>query len=53
MKYFHKIDVHKLDFIILEIMTILIAAGSYCIYQVDSNSEAKNGLFRNQLLGFG
>ena len=53
MKSFHKIDVHKIDFVILEIMTILIAAGLYCIYQVDLNSGAKNGLFTKQLLGFG
>ena len=53
MKSFHKIDVHKIDFVILEIMTILIAAGLYCIYQVDLSSEAKNGLFTKQLLGFG
>lgn len=53
MKCFHKIEIHKLDFVILEIMTILIAAGLYCIYQVDLGSDAKEGLFTKQLLGFG
>ena len=53
MKIFHKIDVHKIDFIILEIMTILICAGLYCIYQIDIMSESKDGIFMKQLLGFG
>lgn len=52
MKYFHKINRKKLDFVILEIMSLLICAGLYCIYQVDLLSTEKNGLFRNQLLGF-
>lgn len=53
MKFFHKIDVHKIDFIILEIMTILICAGLYCIYQIDLMSESKEGIFLKQCLGFG
>ncbi len=53
MKYFHKIDFRKLDFVIIEIMTFLIAAGLYCIYQVEAISQAKDHLFTKQLLGFG
>ena len=51
MNIFHKLNLHKLDFVIIEIMLFLIGAGLFCIYQVDKASESKNQLFEKQLLG--
>lgn len=51
MQIFHKINFKKFDFILLEIMLILIGAGLYCIYQVDKINVSKDGIFTKQLLG--
>lgn len=51
MKYFHKINTKRIDYVILSIMMLLIASGLYCIYQVEQFGTDKEGLFKNQLIG--
>lgn len=52
MRYFRKVNLKKIDYIILEIMVILVLASLYCIFQIDNASANKEGLFTKQILGF-
>lgn len=52
MGYFKKPNLKKIDYIILEIMFILICAGLYCIFHISASNPKKSDLFTKQLLGF-
>jgi len=51
MRYFHKINTKQIDYVILTIMMLLIAAGTFCIYQVEQFGSEKQGLMKSQIIG--
>ena len=51
MKTRGKIDLKKIDFVMIQVMALLIAAGLYCVKMAQKVSEKKDSIFTKQIAG--